>query len=768
MKSFWFVLLFVWGMLPLHAADITGVIRDVANQPLVGVNVAVRPLQEDRVVASAHSQTDGSFVVKGLAVGSYTLICTHVGYAEYRAELQVDKDENISLGTLMMQLKGVQLGEAAVVLRRNVFTADKQTIYPSQLQVESSGGGLDLLQKLPIPLLEVNPFHRTISSLDSSGGVAILINDIPADANEVATLNPKQVRRVEVVRKPGLKYGDNLAMALNIVLKQARNGVMLGMNTTNSATLKSGNNNLFATYTRGSSQWSLNQSENYQNYSRQTSEDLRQYLMPNGDWHKVGIERLSSRMLSATHGTTLKYNLTRPYDFVLQLQGYLTLQHNPKQERSFRVRETGKSDYTYQTHHRDEYHSPALNLYFKKYLPKEQMLVLNAVGTYIGSDYDYRYAQAGSNVPASYSVEGRKSSFIGELKYSKGFAWGSLTSGVRSFYEHTQNSYTGSIVSEGKMVNVNSNAYVQLDGQWKQWSGSATLALEDLYYDQQNDHYHKQRLSPQGKLNYALTPKLTLGYNFRLASRLPELSSMNDMTYQIDQWERRVGNSQLKPFNHIEHSLTATYYTPKWYAMLYGVYVYNKNGIMPTLYRTEVDGRVFFDNGARNERDMKQWVATAYLRYVAFQNKLVLSGTGTYNYYYVDGEHYTNRRGFFFGNLRVESYLGKFYLSANVRSRYNALFAESVWYNEYASSLNVMYKWKAYQLGVTWEQPFQRDTNSRVETFNPVVRKMMRQHNPEAGNHVLLTFSWRWEHGFKSKAEDADMNNKDTNAGILK
>lgn len=756
-------------IISLLANNIKGTMRGANNTLLTGVKITVLTLQEGHIVAGVQSQADGSFIVKEISAGRYSLVCSYDGYADYTAEIEVNKDDNLSLGTLVMYPKGVQLEEAVVGIHRNVFTANKQTLYPSKQQVETSNSGLELLQKLPIPLLEVNPFYRSITSLDPSGDVATLINDIPADANEVVALDPKQIRRVEVIRKPGTKYGDHLAMAINIVLKQARNGISLGVNTTNSTLLKSGRNNAFATYTREHSQFSINQNEDYQNYSHQETEDFRQYLLPNGNWHKVEQQSLSRRILSATHGTTLKYNLTQPDNLVLQVQGYLTLQRTPKSENSFIVRETGKNDYTYRTQNPDEYNSPALNLYFKKYLPSEQQLVFNAVGTSISSHYYYRSNQEGKE-QTNYGVEGRKMSVIGEVKYSKDFEWGSLTCGTRSFYENTNNHYIGNMTHEGKMINLNSKAYVQLNGQWKKLSGSTVLAIEDQYYKQKSDHYHKQMFSPSAKLDYYINQYLSMGYDFNLASRLPELSNMNDVAYQIDQWERRVGNSQLKPFNHIEHSLRMAYYNQKYYAMLLGTYAYNKNAIMPTLTRTEENnGLVFFDNGVGNQRDFKQWVLTAYLRYAAIQNKLILSGTGSYIYYHADSKLYNNHRGFFYGNLSVESYLGNFYLSANVSSRYNALYAESIWYNEYTSSLSATYKWKNCQVGLMWEQPLQSNgTNSSVETTNNVVQKIQRQRNLEAGNHILLTFSWRWDYGFKSKAQDADFDNKDTKAGILK
>lgn len=753
----------------LQADDLTGTICDETNTPIEGVNISIHTSKEGKIVATTQTTMKGSFVLHGVEAGKYTLLCSHVGYSKYTADLQVPKGQNLALGTLVMVEENIHLPEMYVVASRNEFTTDKQSIYPSNQQVETSGGGLDLLQKLPIPLLEINPIKRTISSLDPLGGVALLINEIPADANDIVILDPKLVERVEIIRNPGIKYGSNLAIAINVVLKQAQNGVALGVNSTNSTKINYGYNNVFATYNRKNSQLTINQSENYQNYLHQTSDDLRQYLLPNGDWHTVHTQSLSARTLSATHGTTLKYNLTQPDNYIFQMQGYINIQRNPKQNSTYLVSETGKTDYINRTHSRDQYESPALNLYFKKHLPRQQALAVNVVGTYINSNYDYLYEQEGSGFQTTYGVKGRKSSVIGEVKYSKGFNWGSLTSGLRSFYSNTRNHYVGSMDSEPKMDNINSNAFVQIDGQWKQLSGSMSLSLDDQYYSQKKDTYHKLKFSPQANFNYAVSQSISLGYQFNLASRLPSLASLNDIVIQKDQWERRVGNPFLTPFNHVENSLRATYYKTNLYAMLSAVYASNKHAIMPTITRTQIDGQVFFDNGVQNQRDMNQLVLTAYLRYVLFNNKLIVSGTGSYNRFHAESDLYTNRRGFYSGNLGLESYLGKFYLSANVHSRNNSLFAETVWYNEYSSSLNAVYNWKNLKVGVTWEQPLQRGgTNNRVETDNNFVHKVVRQRNPEAGNHFLLTFSWRWSHGVKPKTQEADLDNKDSDTGILK
>lgn len=77
-------------------------------------------------------------------------ICTHVGYSEYTADIQVNKEQDLALGTMIMFTENTEINEVVVAASRNVFTTDKQLIYPYNQQFETSGGGLDLLQKLSL------------------------------------------------------------------------------------------------------------------------------------------------------------------------------------------------------------------------------------------------------------------------------------------------------------------------------------------------------------------------------------------------------------------------------------------------------------------------------------------------------------------------------------------------------------------------------------------------------------------------------------------
>ena len=283
-KNIALVILFIICTYKAFAGDLLGMICNESNRPLEMVNVMIRSPKDNRVIAVAETSANGKFTIRTLNSGTYILKCTRLGYQDYNAEIEMKENENLDLGRLIMPQTSIQIDEVAVVTNRNVFTADKQSIYPSKLQVEQSTGGLELLKKLPIPLLDINPISRTISTLDPQGGVIVLINEMPSEANDIAMLDPKRIKKVEVIRNPGMKYGSNLAMAVNIVLYNAEDGVSVGVNTSNSTQLIYGYNNLFGTYIHKNSQLTINQSENFQNSSNQISDDQRKYLLPSGDW----------------------------------------------------------------------------------------------------------------------------------------------------------------------------------------------------------------------------------------------------------------------------------------------------------------------------------------------------------------------------------------------------------------------------------------------------------------------------------------------------
>src|ERR1700704_4721782 len=78
----------------LHAAEIRGKVVSVdRGEPLARVQVAVLVEAQREAVATAITTKDGSFIIKGIAPGHYTLRLNAVGYRLITVEFSLAADE---------------------------------------------------------------------------------------------------------------------------------------------------------------------------------------------------------------------------------------------------------------------------------------------------------------------------------------------------------------------------------------------------------------------------------------------------------------------------------------------------------------------------------------------------------------------------------------------------------------------------------------------------------------------------------------------------
>ena len=92
-----FILLFssiLFSSISLHAAEIRGkVVSVTGGEPMARVQVAVLVEAQRETVATAITTKDGTFVIKGLAPGHYTLRLNAVGYRLITVEFSLAADE---------------------------------------------------------------------------------------------------------------------------------------------------------------------------------------------------------------------------------------------------------------------------------------------------------------------------------------------------------------------------------------------------------------------------------------------------------------------------------------------------------------------------------------------------------------------------------------------------------------------------------------------------------------------------------------------------
>ena len=107
-------------------------------------------------------------------------------------------------------------------------------MYPTSRQVKLADNGVSLLREMMIPRIEVNSFRNTIATIDG-GDVQLRINDAEATIQDIMALQPGEVKRVEYLDSPGMRYG-NAEVVLNFIVKRRTSGgnfstdIMQGVN----------------------------------------------------------------------------------------------------------------------------------------------------------------------------------------------------------------------------------------------------------------------------------------------------------------------------------------------------------------------------------------------------------------------------------------------------------------------------------------------------------------------------------------------------------
>lgn len=140
------------------------------------------------------SGTDGKFIIKqAVSNQQCKLLITYIGYQSYEMNLQLADDVNV--GDIILKSASQLLDEVAVTANQAVRKDNKLMVFPSKSQKHHAYDGYSALSVLMIPNLNVDPFNKTVST--RQGNTLLCINGREASMDEIKTLDPKDILRVD-------------------------------------------------------------------------------------------------------------------------------------------------------------------------------------------------------------------------------------------------------------------------------------------------------------------------------------------------------------------------------------------------------------------------------------------------------------------------------------------------------------------------------------------------------------------------------------------
>lgn len=759
---------------------VSGVIKDAADKTaLIGVNVSLK--QGDQQVSGTVTDAHGKFSLEA-ETGEFVLECSYIGYEPIGMSLTVIGNTN--LGTIEMNEASTELSEVVVEGDAVIQKVDRQILLPNKEQLGASSDGMSLLQNLQIPRIVVNPTDNTVKTL-ANQDVQLRINGIEASNSEVMAINPKDVIRIEYHDQPGVRY-NGAAAVINYIVKHRDTGGNLMLNASNGVTMPGwGEYHLSGKVNFGKSSFSLLTHYSPRDvYWTRTNAETYNFSTGTIENREVG-EPTRFKMNPVNIGLTYNWTNGEKNMLNITLRDFMNFMPHSKTNRDSYLYQ-GTDSFAIHDHESSKSISPSLDIYYEHNLPDDNHLYFDLVGTYINSSNDRRFEQTplGETVADTTDVlsrvRGNKYSLIGEAIYEKDWDNIALTVGVRHNQQWVENTYLGSADATVNMTTAETYAFAEVQQRVKQFSYAVGIGAMHTYIEQ----------GGQKQSNWIARPQLTLSYDFGkgvfwkykgyVSGYQPSLSAMSDVAQQIDKYQIRQGNPNLKPVMFVANEMQLSWQSKHVNLNLWANYSYDHKPIMDETFELST----LSDNGLSTLSEaVSPMVVRTYANHRGFhrlqvapsvqvrllQNKLIFTVAPFANYYVSLGNSYTHKhfnpgvRASIMGMYKGWQFFGE------VTTRYNNLWGETLEYGEFYHHIGVGYNADKWGFRAMLMNPFSVKGYS-IETKDLSALAPNTQHAEMRDFRQMLILNFHCNLDFGSRAstrENKRINNEDKENGIL-
>ncbi len=744
------------------------VIDRTDNSKLIGVNVTLS--NDSGQVAGTTTDNNGKFSLDA-DTGNYILELSYIGYETIRMALTVN--DNTHIGTIQMQEGATELGEVVVESQAIIQKVDRQILLPSKEQMQASSDGVSLLQNLQIPRIVISPIDNSVKTL-SDESVQLRINGVEASTSDVKAINPKDIIRVEYHDQPGVRY-NGAAAVVDYIVKHRDTGGSLMLAGTNGLTLPGIGNYYLAgkVHFNKSSLQAIASYAPYDIYWTRTNNETYHFSTGKIENNEVGKP---TRYKTYPVNVSLNYNWTNGDKNMLNIRLRDNMAYTPYgvSDRDSRLYQPTDS-FEIHDHDKSSSQSPSLDIYYQHNLPHKQHLYFDVVGTYINTHSDRRFLQTPLFGSASTDttdvisrVRGDKWSLIGEAIYEKEWENIMLTVGARHNQQWVKNTYWGNTAATVNMTTAETYAFAEMRHRVDKFSYVVGIGAMHTLIDQ----------AGQKQSNWIARPQLTMSYDFGkgwfwkykgyVSGYQPSLSQLSDITQQIDKYQMRRGNPNLKSVMYVSNETELSWQSKHVNINLWANYSYDHKPIMEETFEEIIDGSPYAIRMYDNQRSYHKLNVSPSLQVKLLDNRLMFNVSPFVKYMVSQGNIYNHEHV----NYGVRG--GIFYLLkgwrfyADVVTAQHNLWGETLTIGELTHDIGINYNSEHFGFGIMMVNPFSphgsrtvtKDLSALAPTANTAVMQNYRQ-------VLMLNFNVNLDFGTKHNEGWQRLNNEDTESGIL-
>ena len=744
------------------ARTIAGRVASAADSTWVG-GATCKLMSDDKLLSEATTNGEGAFAI---ATDIRDMLKLEIGMDGYSSTEIVIKEGNkyIDLGIIFID-KGVELNEVTVTTNQVIHSKGRTIVYPSASEVKASSTSIELFQKLPLAGLTVNPIFRTMSV--DGGSPYILINGRPASMNEVNTLAPKDIEKIEFSRFTPARYADKGGNGfIDITLKKRDDGGNVYAYARSAVNTAFVDGNIRGSYHQGPSQFSLFYNPSWRNYQSVYDFKTESYISPDFRVNLRSHDRAPFNYL--TNQMQLKYDYSPSLNTLFSATFYAT----PNSNSNRRLAHTADSelgDYDNLDKSHSKGFSPSLDLFFRRKFNDRNTLEAQVVGTISSSDYrhdnTYTYPDGRGEI-YSINADSRRRSLISEVSYIHTFSDKTeLSAGFQNTVSHSTNTY---LDTDYKPVLTENNNY--LYASLGQSIGKFYLSLSSglkMYWikNDLNKRNFVRNLS-RAQINWYINQKWRLFGSFVYSPSIPSLSALTDYPQQVSPYLVSNGNPDLKVSETFTYNLGASFNYKKFNATLITAYVNSNNSVIGDI--TYLGDRLFLSQSA-NARYYRQYAGRLVLQLngvAGFGANMSLN----LNHYETAGSNWSHNLTSFSADFSLWWNKGPFTISYWRKIPGKSLYGYVVGKEENGDALQFQYRPdKHWNLGVSWMYMFdKKGTRYPAWSYSPVNPSYTDRYIKDNGNMVVLSAVYTADFGSIFRTARRSLNNSDNGSSLLK
>ena len=742
---------------------VRGVVVDSGNSPVAGASV--RLYQEHDTSSSKGGTTNrkGQFELEKVADGKYILNISFLGYEDYSTEITVAG--NTDVGLIILKERPLDLDEVVVSASLVKRFADKKEYRLTSAEKGRYSSALSALEFLP----KIQVLYQSVSSVDGKA-VKILINGIPSTPIDLSVISPEDIAKIDYYTQPPVQYSNmGLGTVINVVTREKQKGGSVGVNTQNAVTTRFGNNVVNFKYNWGHSQIGATYNINYRNYNKRVLDEEMAYSVGGTDFEKRK-SGCNSPYAYEQQMAEISFNNAKADNYLFSTK----LSFNSLNRRRSSVQDIlssvdGKESHkTGESWDKDKYISPVMDMYFSKSFGSKHELIVNLVGTYYKSDYDYEYQElleAEPDFETATVIHTDKYSAIGEALYTYKMKTANLYAGSRYMYN---NSIQNNLPSNNKITAHEIYSYLGITGMWgDRFNYSISAGVNNhIFTTIENKTYNFTYFRPQVKWGYFIDPSSDLMFNYEINTENPSVSSLTYNPYYKDPDYIFVGNPHLTPSNNHDFSFSYFKGFKKCIINAEVGYSYTKDAIAPIFQSDHTNIIETFGN-LDYAQNMK---ASLFLQWYPFSNNMLRLRL------YSEVFHQINKRGASKWNHTGYSIIPSVYLAWHqwglqvfYQTQKKSLIGQTTKNIPSMASVELSYKpIKNLTLTGGIRYPFYDSWKQVTSVFGTsLLRRTETERIVNNANMVYVNLVYNFSFGQSKSGVKLKMQNRDKDSGIL-